>query len=29
MLTPVLDSNRDGSMVDDVVGMLGRFLSRR
>ena len=25
MLTPMLDSNRDGSMVDDVIGMLGRF----
>ena len=28
MLTPMLDSNRDGSMVDDVIGMLGRFVSR-
>lgn len=25
MLTPMLDSNRDGSMIDDVVGMLGKF----
>jgi len=25
MLAPMLDSNRDGSMVDDVIGMLGRF----
>jgi hypothetical protein len=25
MLTPVLDSNRDGSIVDDVVGLIGRF----
>jgi hypothetical protein len=25
MLTPMLDSNRDGSIVDDVVGMIGRF----
>ena len=25
MLAPMLDSNRDGSMVDDVLGMLGRF----
>jgi hypothetical protein len=28
MLTPMLDSNRDGSIVDDVVGFLGRFSSR-
>jgi hypothetical protein len=28
MLTPMLDSNRDGSMVDDVIGMLGRFTGR-
>jgi hypothetical protein len=28
MLTPMLDSNRDGSIVDDVVGMLGRFSQR-
>jgi hypothetical protein len=26
MLTPMLDSNHDGSMVDDVMGMLGRFI---
>jgi hypothetical protein len=25
MLTPMLDQNRDGSMIDDVVGMLGKF----
>lgn len=25
MLTPVLDQNRDGSMIDDVMGMLGKF----
>ena len=25
MLTPMLDSNRDGSIVDDVLGMLGKF----
>ena len=25
MLAPMPDSNRDGSMVDDVIGMLGRF----
>jgi hypothetical protein len=28
MLTPMLDSNRDGSIVDDVVGMIGRFSGR-
>jgi hypothetical protein len=28
MLSPMLDSNRDGSIVDDVVGMIGRFTSR-
>ena len=28
MLTPMLDCNRDGSLVDDVTGMLGRFLGR-
>lgn len=26
MLTPLLDQNRDGSIVDDVLGMAGRFL---
>src|SRR5262245_39745973 len=26
MLTPLLDSNRDGSVTDDVMGMLGKFL---
>ena len=25
MLAPMLDANRDGSMVNDVIGMLGRF----
>jgi hypothetical protein len=25
MLTPLLDSNRDGSMIDDVIGMLGKL----
>ena len=25
MLTPMLDANRDGSIVDDVMGMLGKF----
>ena len=24
MLTPLLDKNRDGSIVDDVTGMVGR-----
>jgi hypothetical protein len=25
MLTPMLDQNRDGSMIDDVLGMLGKL----
>jgi hypothetical protein len=25
MLTPMLDSNGDGSIVDDVMGMIGKF----
>ena len=25
MLTPMLDANRDGSVVDDVIGLIGRF----
>ena len=29
MLTPMLDGNRDGSMMDDVAGMLGKFLGGR
>ena len=29
MLTPVLDANRDGSAVDDIVGMMGRLFSGR
>jgi hypothetical protein len=29
MLEPLLDRDRDGSMVDDVVGMIGGFLGRR
>jgi hypothetical protein len=29
MLTPALDSNRDGSAADDIIGMVGRFLSGR
>jgi hypothetical protein len=28
ILTPMLDSDRDGSIADDVVGMLGRFLQK-
>jgi len=28
MLTPMLDSNRNGTMVDDVIGMLGRLTGR-
>jgi len=28
MLTPMLDRNRDGSAVDDVLGMAARFFSR-
>ena len=26
MLTPLIDRNRDGSVADDVAGMLGKFL---
>jgi hypothetical protein len=26
MLTPMLDTNRDGSMVDDVIGMIGKMM---
>jgi hypothetical protein len=29
MLSPVLDQNRDGSMVDDLIGLAGRFMSGR
>jgi hypothetical protein len=29
MLAPLLDRNRDGSIVDDVTSMLGRFLGPR
>lgn len=28
MLGPLLDRNRDGSIVDDVTGMIGRFMNR-
>ena len=26
MLAPLLDSNKDGSVADDVIGMMGKFL---
>lgn len=29
MLTPVLDSNRDGSALDDILGMAGRMLGKK
>jgi hypothetical protein len=29
MLTPMLDSNRDGSALDDVLRMASGFLNRR
>lgn len=29
MLTPMLDRNRDGSVVDDVLGMVGKFMTNR
>jgi hypothetical protein len=29
MLTPMLDANRDGTMVDDVIGMIGKYMSGR
>jgi hypothetical protein len=28
MLTPFLDRNRDGSILDDVTGMIGGFMKR-
>jgi hypothetical protein len=28
-LAPMLDANRDGSMMDDVAGMLGKLLGGR
>jgi hypothetical protein len=28
MLTPVLDQNRDGSMMDDLLGLASRFMGR-
>ncbi|MBN2369357.1 MAG: DUF937 domain-containing protein [Vicinamibacteria bacterium] len=29
MLTPMLDADGDGSVVNDVVGMIGKFMGRR
>jgi len=29
MLTPLLDSNRDGSVADDMLGMIGRYMRNR
>jgi hypothetical protein len=29
MLTPMLDADRDGSVMDDVAGMLGKFMGGR
>lgn len=29
MLTPLIDQNRDGSAMDDVLGMAARFLTQR
>ncbi|MFO7692318.1 MAG: DUF937 domain-containing protein [Vicinamibacterales bacterium] len=29
MLTPMLDANRDGSAMDDVIGMIGKFMGGR
>lgn len=29
MLTPVLDSNRNGSALDDILGMAGRMLGKK
>ena len=29
MLTPLLDTNRDGSVTDDVLGMIGRYMRNR
>ena len=28
MLTPLVDENRDGSILDDVSGIVGRVLGR-
>jgi hypothetical protein len=29
MLTPLLDRNRDGSPVDEMIGLVGQLLSRQ
>jgi hypothetical protein len=29
MLTPMLDANRDGSVMDDLAGMMGKYMSGR
>ena len=29
VLTPMLDSNRDGSVADDLIGMIGKFMGGR
>ena len=29
MLTPMLDRNRDGSALDDILGMASQFLGKR
>ncbi len=29
VLTPMLDADRDGSIVNDVIGMIGRFVGGR
>lgn len=29
MLTPLLDSNRNGSVVDDLAGLMGKYMSGR
>ena len=29
MLTPLLDANRDGSVADDMFGMIGRYMRNR
>jgi hypothetical protein len=29
MLSPVLDANRDGNVVDDIIGLAGKMFSGR
>jgi hypothetical protein len=29
MLTPLIDKDRDGSMVDDILGMAAKYLGNR